>query len=136
VSLAGGSSLVLFRGSDHEDAAWKLIEFLAEAGTQKTFYDLSGDLPARVVVWEQPVFASDRRLAAFGAQLRHVVPTPKIPEWEQIAMALQHYAEVVIRGGGDVDSTLARLDRRVDQILEKRRWLHAHGRLSRPEVDS
>ena len=31
VSLAGGSSLVLFRGSPRKDAAWQLIEFLSRA---------------------------------------------------------------------------------------------------------
>ena len=136
VSLAGGSSLVLFRDSEHADAAWKLIEFLADAGTQQTFYDISGDLPARVEVWEQAAFRSDPRLAAFGQQLRHVVSTPKIPEWEQIAIAVQEHAEIAVRGGGDIDSTLAQLDRRVDQILTKRRWLYEEGRLVRPKVDS
>lgn len=135
VSLAGGSSLVLFRDSKHADAAWKLIEFLSEARTQQTFYETSGDLPARMDVWDLPVFQADPRLAAFGQQLRRVVSTPKIPEWEQIAIAVQEHAEMAVRGRADVDSTLAQLDRRVDQILTKRRWLYEEGRLVRPKVD-
>lgn len=130
VSLAGGSSLVLFRGSKRKAAAWKLVEFLSLPETQARFYELSGDLPARLSVWNDPPFTDDARLAAFGAQLAHVVPTPKIPEWEQIAYAVQEHAEVAVRGDLGVDSTLARLDRRVDRILEKRRWLHEHGRLA------
>ena len=51
-SIAGGSSLVLFRGSRHPDAAWKWVEFLEEPEQQARFYQLSGDLPSRRSVWE------------------------------------------------------------------------------------
>ena len=135
VSLAGGSSLVLFRNSARKDAAWKLIEYLSLPETQARFYDLSGDLPARASVWESPTFQSDPRLAAFGDQLAHVVSTPKIPEWEQIATVVQEHAELAVRTGADIDSTLSQLDRRVNRILEKRRWLYEHGKLASASHD-
>ena len=136
VSLAGGSSLVLFRGSKHKAAAWKLVEFLSLPDTQQRFYELSGDLPAQSVVWNQPAFQEDPRLAAFGDQLAHVVSTPKIPEWEQIAAMLQEHAEMAIRGGVHPDTALVRLDRRVDRILEKRRWLYERGKLTSETLTS
>jgi multiple sugar transport system substrate-binding protein len=121
---------VLFRGSKHKAAAWKLIEFLSLPETQQRFYELSGDLPALSVVWDQPAFQDDPRLAAFGKQLTHVVSTPKIPEWEQIAVTIQEHAEMAVRGGVDPDTALVRLDRRVDRILEKRRWLYERGKVT------
>ena len=52
-------------------------------------------------------------------------PTPKIPEWERIASAIARYGEAAIRGEMDIDGALEALDRDVDRVLEKRRWLLA-----------
>jgi multiple sugar transport system substrate-binding protein len=125
VSVAGGSSLVMFRGSKHHEAAWRLIEFLSRPEQQVRFYELTGDLPARREAWEHPVLAADERLGAFRTQLERVVSTPKIPEWEQIAARVQDRAEFAVRGALSADAALAELDREVDRILEKRRWLRS-----------
>jgi multiple sugar transport system substrate-binding protein len=52
-----------------------------------------------------------------------VVSTPRIPEWEQISLRLQDKVEAMVLGHAPADSALAALDRDVDRILEKRRWL-------------
>jgi multiple sugar transport system substrate-binding protein len=123
VSLAGGSSLVLFRRSRHKEAAWRVIEFLSRPQQQARFSALTGDLPARRETWETDAFALDPNARAFREQLERVVPTPKVPEWELIATRLQDRAETVVRGAAEPESALAAMDREVDRILEKRRWL-------------
>jgi multiple sugar transport system substrate-binding protein len=123
VSLAGGSSLVLFRASPHKNAAWRLIEFLSRPEQQVRFYELTGDLPARREAWQDSTLARDARTRAFWQQLQRVMPAPKIPEWELIATRVQERAEQAIRGATPPDSALALLDRDVERILEKRRWL-------------
>ena len=128
VSLAGGASLALSRTSAHKAAAWKLIEYLAEAGQQEAFYRLSGDLPARVSAWRDAGLAADERAQAFRRQLEHVAATPKIPEWERIAGKIAQYAEKAVRGEMTMDAALSALDADVDSILEKRRWLLDRGR--------
>jgi multiple sugar transport system substrate-binding protein len=125
VSLAGGSSLVVFRGSRRKEAAWKLVRFLSRPDVQVRFYELTGDLPARVEAWEDAAFASDPAILAFRAQLEHVVPAPKIPEWEQIAARVRERAEQAIRGRATTEEALRLLDEDVAGILEKRRWLLA-----------
>jgi len=122
-SLAGGSSLVMFRRSRHKDEAWRLIEFLSRPEQQLRFYHLTGDLPARREAWRDTALTRDPRIRAFGEQLTRVIATPAVPEWELIANRLRDYAEQVVRGGARADSTLAALDRDVDHLLEKRRWL-------------
>jgi len=129
VSVAGGSSLVLFRTSRHKEAAWKLIEFLSRPEQQLRFYTLTGDLPARRECWRDTAFTNDPKTRAFEVQLGRVVSTPKIPEWEEISIKLQDRVETAVLGGVPVDTMLAGLDRDVDRILEKRRWLLEHGRL-------
>ena len=123
VSLAGGASLVIHKGSAHKDAAWTLIRYLSGTERQVRFHALTGDLPARRDAWRAAALVDDRQAQAFWQQLQHMVPTPKIPEWERIARSLGRYAEAVIRDEMTVDEALSSLDADVDRMLEKRRWL-------------
>jgi multiple sugar transport system substrate-binding protein len=123
VSIVGGASLAIFRGSTHKDAAWKMIEYLSEPAQQVQLYRLTGDLPARVTAWEDPALRDDPAARSFRVQLQRVRSTPRIPEWEQIAQKIAEHAEAAIRGAIDGDQALAALDRDVDRLLEKRRWL-------------
>lgn len=127
-STAGGSSLVVFERSKHAEAAWQLVEFLSRPAVQARFFHLTGDLPSMRAAWADSALANDPRIDAFRVQLQRVRPAPLVPEWELIATLLQIQAEAVARGVISPDSALARLDRDVDRMLEKRRWLLEHGR--------
>jgi len=128
VSTAGGSSLVLFRNSRHQAEAWKLVEYLSLAEQQLSFWRLTGDLPARREAWRDSALASDPNMRTFQAQLGRVASTPRVPEWEQIAIKLLDRVETMVLAHARPDSALAALDRDVDRILEKRRWLTARER--------
>jgi multiple sugar transport system substrate-binding protein len=125
VSLAGGSSLVLFRASRYKPEAWRLVEFLSRPEQQVAFSQLTGDLPARIDAWQRSGLADSTNLAAFWVQLHRTEPLPKVPENELIATLLYQHAEEVIRGGRPIGATLAGLDRDVNRVLEKRRWVLA-----------
>jgi len=122
-SLAGGSSLVVFKGSPHPDSAWAFIEYLSGPAQQSRFYALSGDLPPRQSAWEDSALRTNSYARAFRRQLQFVRATPKIPEWDEITTLLADQAEAAVRGGVPPDSALAVLDREVDRALEKRRWM-------------
>jgi len=123
VSLAGGSSLAMARSCEQKDEVWKLIEYLSEPSVQLAFYQITGDLPARVEAWEDSVLRGNVHVRAFYEQLGHVASVPQVPQWEQIAMKVQQYAEVTSQGTTPIGEILAQLDLDVDVILEKRRWL-------------
>jgi multiple sugar transport system substrate-binding protein len=123
VSLAGGASLAIRRTSSRKEAAWRLVEYLSEPAQQARFFRLTGDLPARRTAWLDEGLPRRRHVGAFWTQLQVVRPTPKIPEWERIASKVTQYAEAALREDMGVDEALAALDRDVDAILEKRRWL-------------
>ncbi len=123
VSVAGGSSLVVFERSEHKAEAWALVEYLSRPDVQIAFNRLTGDLPPRESAWDASGLADDPYARAFRDQLRHVRPTPKIPEQERIAQTIREYAEFAARGQMTVDEALARMDADADRILEKRRWL-------------
>ncbi len=123
VSLAGGSSLVMFKASTKKEQVWKLIEYLSEPQQQLEFYKLTGDLPGRIEAWEDSALATNKYASAFFEQLNHVIATPKIPEWEQIAQKVRVYSEYIAMDQLAVNEALTALDRDVDRMLEKRRWL-------------
>lgn len=127
ISMAGGSSLVLFRSSEHPAEAWKLIEFLSRPEQQLRFFHLTGSLPARREAWQDTALIGDAQARAFFDQLEHVEPLPKVPEWELIATKVQEYAERAVSTNASSTQLLEALDRDVDAILEKRRWMMERG---------
>lgn len=122
--IAGGTSLVLFRGSERKDASWKLVEFLSRPDIQQRFHALIGNLPPRRSTWQHPELANDPLARAFRDQLERVKPTPKVLEWERIVQEMRLASERVVRGGEPQDRAVRELDAEVDRILEKRRWIH------------
>jgi multiple sugar transport system substrate-binding protein len=126
-SIAGGSSLVVFRASRHKAAAWRLIAYLSEPAVQRRFHERTGDLPPRRATWNDAALAADVHARAFREQLERVKPAPKVPEWERIATEMRLVAERAVHGGLSVEQAARELDARADRILEKRRWLLARG---------
>ncbi|HET9669686.1 MAG TPA: sugar ABC transporter substrate-binding protein [Casimicrobiaceae bacterium] len=122
-SLAGGSSLVVFRASKAKDAAWQLVEYLSRPDVELRFRELTGDLPPRRSAWRDPSLAADVHARAFRDQLERVRPTPGVPEWERIADEMRIVAERAVRGDLSIDEAARALDVRTDRILEKRRFL-------------
>ncbi|HRN61981.1 MAG TPA: sugar ABC transporter substrate-binding protein [Luteimonas sp.] len=125
--IAGGASLVLFRSSQHKDAAWQLVEYLSRREVQERFHGLIGNLPPRRSTWESPALRDDDLAAAFRDQLERVKPVPKVLEWERIVQEMRLATERVVRGGVAQDRAVTDLDARVDGVLEKRRWVLEQG---------
>jgi multiple sugar transport system substrate-binding protein len=129
-SIAGGSSLVVFRGSPHKKAAWELVQYLSRPDVQIRFHALTGNLPPRRSAWRDENLAQDPYARAFREQLGRVKPAPQVPEWERVATEMQLVAEQMVQGGRmTIDQAAAEIDRRTDRILEKRRWLLARKEL-------
>ncbi|MEO8161345.1 MAG: sugar ABC transporter substrate-binding protein [Arenimonas sp.] len=122
-SVAGGTTLVLFKGARHPDAAWRLIRYLSEPAVQVRLNELAGDLPPRRSAWLSPKLAADPNALVFREQLERARAAPAVPEWERIVTELQLVAEQLVSGKLTVDQAAAETDRRADAILEKRRWM-------------
>lgn len=123
VSLAGGASLVIFERSEKKDAAWQFVEYMSRPEQQVHFYGVSGNLPPRRTAWQDSSLAANEYARAFYEQLQRVRPLPRVPEWERIADKVWVYAEAAVLGRMTIDEALRALDREVDDILEKRRWI-------------
>ncbi len=123
----GGSSLVVFAGTERPDAAWDIVSRLLAPSAQLSFQKLTGDLPARRSVWAEAGLASDPIVAPFATQLERATALPKVPEWERIVTEMQVVAERMVRGEFTVDAAAKEIDRRADRLLEKRRWMLDNG---------
>ncbi|HYD27151.1 sugar ABC transporter substrate-binding protein [Brevundimonas sp.] len=127
-SAPGGSSLVVYRSSPRQEAAWKLVRYLSDPAVQARFNVITGDLPARESAWATPSVANDPYIAAFKGQLSRAEAVPKVPEWERIVTEMQIVAERMVRGEYTPEAAGAEIDRRADRLLEKRRWMMERGR--------
>ena len=72
--------------------------------------------------------ASDPYIVAFKGQLSRAKALPKAPEWERVSAEMQVVAERMVRGEYTPEAAGREIDRRVDRILEKRRWMLDQGR--------
>jgi multiple sugar transport system substrate-binding protein len=130
VSVVGGAGLAIAATSRHKQAAWQWMAYLADTTRAVRFYEATGDLPPRASAWQRAGLHADPRTRTFWGQLRHVRAAPAIPEWGRIARAIGERSEAVARAWSTVDEAVVGLDRDVDAILEKRRWLRDTGRLA------
>ncbi|MGE0386174.1 MAG: extracellular solute-binding protein [Gammaproteobacteria bacterium] len=123
--IAGGASLALTRRGAQSAGARALVAFLLRTDMQVRLNALTGSLPARQSAWRAAGLDRAPHTRAFWDQLAHLEPLPAVAEWEQIADRIGRSAEALARGQADVATATAALDRRVDAILEKRRWMLA-----------
>lgn len=115
-SFAGGSNLVVFQDSDNQDAAWKLIDWLTDAGTQVAWYDVTGDLPSQQSAWDDPTLAEDEKLAVFGEQLEDTVAPPVTTTWVQVNAAADSVLERMTVSGLAPEEALAELQQQASSI--------------------
>ena len=66
----------------------------------------------------------------FADQIAHGVAPPAVPEWQRIVDEVQLVAEHMVRGDYGVAAATIEMDKRVDRILSKRRWLMEQGRIA------
>jgi multiple sugar transport system substrate-binding protein len=123
MSSAGGASLVIFSHSQSKPATWAVMEYLSRPSVQERFYELTGNMPPRRSTWQSSALTGSPYARAFLTQLDRVRSPPKVPEWERIAQEMRLAAERVVQGVASVDQACVALDRKTDEILEKRRWM-------------
>ncbi|MEE9316265.1 MAG: extracellular solute-binding protein [bacterium] len=127
-SFVGGCNLVVFKGSKHKQAAWKFIEFMSQPEIQVEWYKIIADLPAVKSAWQDPFFDDKPMVRVFGEQLNYTKSPPNIPEWEQIADAMQRRMEELILGKMNLFQTLGTLTKDINEILEKKKRIASKGK--------
>ncbi|WP_242096419.1 extracellular solute-binding protein [Sphingomonas sp. CROZ-RG-20F-R02-07] len=129
-TMARGACLAVNRDARDPVRAWHLVDYLCGTALQERLYGITGDLPTRPTAWDAPALARDPVAKSFARQIALGVAPPAIPEWQRIVTEVQRVAEHMVRGEYGVDAATVEMDRRVDRILQKRRWLLERGRVA------
>jgi multiple sugar transport system substrate-binding protein len=85
-TFVGGSNLMMFKSSENKDAAWELMKFLSEDGTQTAYADLMGMFPARLGPQEK-AGQKDPNYEAFYKAIQDGRTYAPIPQWGQVETA-------------------------------------------------
>ncbi len=115
-SFVGGSDLAVFKDSDNQSAAWKLVQWLTQPEVQVNWYKATTDLPASQTAWDDPALTADDKLAAFGEQLNDTQAPPTVSTWAQVNSAGETVIEKINRGTISVSDGLAELQKQADTI--------------------
>ncbi|MDQ6637888.1 MAG: sugar ABC transporter substrate-binding protein [Candidatus Dormibacteraeota bacterium] len=97
-SWAGGGDLAVFKNSQHRDAAWKLVQFLAQREQQISWFKTINDLPAVKAAWQDPALSGDQNLKVYGDQLTTTKAPPAIAEWTEIDKSINDWLEKASAG--------------------------------------
>jgi multiple sugar transport system substrate-binding protein len=85
-TFVGGSDLMVFKSSKHQNEAWALVKFLSQDQTQKDYSALLGMFPSRLEPQQQVGDSSENHKAFFEAIQSGRTYAP-IPQWGQIENA-------------------------------------------------
>ena len=85
-TFVGGSNLMMFKGSKHQNEAWALIKYLSSDAVQKNYADLLSFFPARLAPQEQVGNSDDNHKAFFSAIKEGRTYAP-IAQWGEIENA-------------------------------------------------
>ena len=124
-TFIGGSNLMMFKSSQHKDAAWALIKYLSDDQVQKDYAGLMGMFPARLKPQEaEGTVDADHEAfyAAIKDQGRSYAP---IAQWAQIENAYKNqFGQILDEAAGkgalsdqDIRSQLDKAAKEADGLL-------------------
>ena len=115
-SYIGGGQWSVFKDAKNRDGAWKFIRWMATPEAQKTWYALSGDLPAVQSAWNEGKLATDPTLAVFRTQLKTAQSGPNTTTWRQVTAVLDAEFEKVAKGVSSPEAALQEIQKRAATI--------------------
>lgn len=125
-TVLGGSSLFVPRGAEQRELAFEFALALTEADVGLRLAEEEGRLPARVALYDDPMFTASPDVAAFVEQLpkASVMPLIAFPE---LATAFSTALERVLKGQESAEDAMARLQTHAeDTSRDEHGRLHGH----------
>jgi multiple sugar transport system substrate-binding protein len=116
-SFVGGSDWVVFKNGKSQDAAWKFVQFMTSKDAQISWYKELKDLPSRPDAWTDSSLTGDPNLKVFGEQLKDAHSPPNIPQWEEVAKAIDDWQEKACLNKATPDAAAKGMQQQVTQII-------------------
>jgi len=117
-TFVGGSNLMVFEASEHQDEAWQLIEYLNQDDVQLQYAELLGMFPSSVSAQEERASA-DENQAAFYEAIQQGRTYAPIPQWGPVENAYKtHFGNILdaaVGGSFNEDAVRAELEAAVTE---------------------
>jgi multiple sugar transport system substrate-binding protein len=116
--FVGGSDLAILKSSKNQDAAVKVVQYLASKQGQVAYQQLVGDLPANIEAQSDPLY-SDPLYKPYLDSLKVGYSYPVVPAWGAIEQDLQKTFSTMwddVVAGKGVDAIKARFNEAAQQI--------------------
>jgi len=113
-STLGGWGIGIARNSPKKDAAWQLLEFLAQVPVARLLYERAGVNPTLEEFYDN---SDDPMVKELYQILRHTVPRPAVPQYAQASDILQRYLSSALTGRLRSEAALAGASRETRLLL-------------------
>ncbi len=118
-SMAGGSSLVISKDSEHKAAAEEFIAHLTSAQGQADWYGRTNDLPANMAAWSSGELAEDPAMKVFFQQMKTAKATPTLPTWSEISASVDTAIESVTQGKSSARQAAGKAQSGVEDLVAR-----------------
>ncbi|MEV4878658.1 sugar ABC transporter substrate-binding protein [Streptomyces cyaneofuscatus] len=118
-SMAGGSSLVISKDSEHKAAATEFIEYLTDTEGQADWYERTKDLPANTSAWESGKLADDAGLQVFKKQMDTAKSSPSLAQWTEITDKVDQAIAKVTQGKASAEDALKQAQSEIEGLVKQ-----------------
>lgn len=118
VSMAGGSSLVVSKDSEHKAAATELIKYLTGTEGQADWYERTKDLPANTAAWTSGKLADDTNLQIFKKQMDTAKASPSTAKWTEITDKVDQAIAKVTQGKASPEDALKTAQSEIEGLVK------------------
>ncbi|MFI6697558.1 sugar ABC transporter substrate-binding protein [Streptomyces sp. NPDC050509] len=118
VSMAGGSSLVISKDSEHKAAATRFITYLTDTKGQADWYKRTKDLPANTSAWTSGDLADDTNLRVFKKQMDTAKSAPSSAEWTEITDKVDQAIAKVTQGKASAEDALKTAQSQIEGLVK------------------
>ncbi|RPK91878.1 sugar ABC transporter substrate-binding protein [Streptomyces sp. ADI98-10] len=118
-SMAGGSSLVVSKDSEHKAAATEFIKYLTDTKGQSDWYERTKDLPANTSAWESGTLADDADLRTFKKQMDTAKSSPSLANWTEITDKVDQAIAKVTQGKASAEDALKTAQSEIEGLVKQ-----------------
>lgn len=118
VSMAGGSSLVISKDSEHKAAATEFIQYLTDTKGQADWYKRTKDLPANTSAWTSGDLADDATLQVFKKQMDTAKASPSLSNWTEITDKVDRAIGKVTQGKASAEDALKTAQSEIEGLVK------------------
>jgi multiple sugar transport system substrate-binding protein len=116
ISVTGGENLVIFKSSQHVDAAWTFAQYLLSDEAQTAMAE-TGQMPVTRSASQSQVMKDVPYFGPYVTQLETAKPRTVSPNWPKIEKILTDAFEAALRGTSTVKEALDGAAAQIDPLL-------------------